>query len=131
VTAPPPGPAISALVVSLRDSQDLRRCLARVREQAEPLGAEVVLVINAAEGSLGAGAASELRALCHDLAFEPRTGKSHGLNAGVAHCRGEVIAFTDDDAVPRPGWLAALTAPLLASDRPPHRVGAGGPVTPI
>jgi glycosyltransferase involved in cell wall biosynthesis len=39
---------------------------------------------------------------------EDRLGKSNALNSGVAQCRGEFIAFTDDDARPRPDWLRRL-----------------------
>ena len=31
-------------------------------------------------------------------------------NIGLAHARGDVVAFIDDDAVPEPGWLDALVA---------------------
>jgi GT2 family glycosyltransferase len=125
------GPDVSVLLVTLGDGEGLRRCLAEVRRQAEPLGAEIVLVINAREGSLPAAAAGELAELCDRLAFEPRVGKSHGLNRGVSLCSGEVIAFTDDDAVPGPGWLEAITAPLLDPERPRKLVGTGGRVTPL
>jgi glucosyl-dolichyl phosphate glucuronosyltransferase len=40
---------------------------------------------------------------------ESRPGKSHALNTAVAHARGDVLAFTDDDVLPSPGWLAAYT----------------------
>jgi glycosyltransferase involved in cell wall biosynthesis/GT2 family glycosyltransferase len=42
-------------------------------------------------------------------------------NVGIAHSRGELIAFTDDDAVPDTGWLANL---VPAFDDP--EVGAAG-----
>lgn len=42
--------------------------------------------------------------------FEPRQGKSHGLNTGIAAARGELIAFTDDDGIPAPDWLERLLA---------------------
>ena len=35
-------------------------------------------------------------------------GAAAGRNAGVAHARAPVVAFTDDDCLPTPGWLAAL-----------------------
>lgn len=54
--------------------------------------------------------------------FEPRTGKSHALNSGVKHARGEVLAFVDDDVRIDPGWLQHLTAPL--NDR--RWAGVGG-----
>jgi glycogen(starch) synthase len=32
-------------------------------------------------------------------------------NIGLAHARGEIVVFIDDDAVPEPDWLEALLAP--------------------
>jgi GT2 family glycosyltransferase len=38
----------------------------------------------------------------------PRPGKSHAVNAALAIARGDLIAFTDDDVQPGPGWIDAL-----------------------
>ncbi len=40
---------------------------------------------------------------------ESRPGKSHALNTAVARAKGDLLAFTDDDVLPSPGWLAAYT----------------------
>jgi len=123
-------PRISVVVTACADSRALRSCLARVRSEADALGAEVLLVVNAPESSLGE-ARLELEKTCDRLLFEPAIGKSHALNLAVDAARGEVVAFTDDDAEPEPGWLRPLTAPLLASDRPPRLAGTGGRVLPV
>jgi glycosyltransferase involved in cell wall biosynthesis len=39
---------------------------------------------------------------------EPRQGLARARNAALRHATGDLIAFVDDDATPRPGWLAAL-----------------------
>lgn len=39
---------------------------------------------------------------------EPRTGKSFALNTGVAQAKGDLLAFTDDDVLVAPEWLAGL-----------------------
>jgi glycosyltransferase involved in cell wall biosynthesis len=44
--------------------------------------------------------------------FEPRQGKSHALNAGLAATRGHLLAFTDDDCRPTPSWIDDLGAAL-------------------
>jgi glucosyl-dolichyl phosphate glucuronosyltransferase len=44
--------------------------------------------------------------------FEPITGKSYALNAGVRHARGTVLAFVDDDVALQPSWLQYLTGGL-------------------
>ena len=40
--------------------------------------------------------------------FESKPGKSRALNAGIREARGEIIAFTDDDCIPSPSWVASI-----------------------
>ena len=40
--------------------------------------------------------------------YEGRTGKPWALNSGMAAARGAIFAFTDDDILTTPTWLAAL-----------------------
>lgn len=39
---------------------------------------------------------------------ETAQGKSFALNRGLAHARGDIIALTDDDVWPDPGWLQRI-----------------------
>jgi glucosyl-dolichyl phosphate glucuronosyltransferase len=57
--------------------------------------------------------------------FESTQGKSHALN-GIREARGDILAFTDDDATVEPTWLHNLTAALQNSEW----AGAGGRVFP-
>lgn len=38
---------------------------------------------------------------------EAKPGKSHALNTAIAHAKGDLLVFTDDDVLPTPHWLAA------------------------
>ncbi|MBI3321338.1 MAG: glycosyltransferase family 2 protein [Candidatus Omnitrophica bacterium] len=40
--------------------------------------------------------------------FEPIQGLTYARNRGIQEARGEWIAFTDDDVIPEPNWIAAL-----------------------
>lgn len=42
--------------------------------------------------------------------LESTPGKSHALNRGIQEARGDILAFTDDDATVAPDWLQNLTA---------------------
>ena len=56
------------------------------------------------------------RAAAHPLdpviVHEPRPGSYAARNAGLSRARGRVVAFTDGDCVPDPGWLRAGVAAL-------------------
>ena len=45
---------------------------------------------------------------------EPRRGKAHALNTGIAAARGEILLFTDDDVRVPADWIEAMTCPILA-----------------
>lgn len=50
-------------------------------------------------------------------------GQVAALNAGLDAAAGEIVAITDDDAAPRPDWLARLHAHFITN---PHLGGIGG-----
>jgi glycosyltransferase involved in cell wall biosynthesis len=50
------------------------------------------------------------------LVRRPRLGPGPARNAGVAEARGELLAFTDADCEPEPGWLAAGVDALAEAD---------------
>ena len=60
--------------------------------------------------------------------FEPRQGKSHALNTGIAASAAEVLVFTDDDVQVEPQWLEAGVRPLLEQRDIDY---TGGPVHPL
>ncbi|WP_428485679.1 glycosyltransferase [Rhodopila sp.] len=58
--------------------------------------------------------------------FEPRQGKAHALNSGIARSKADVIGFYDDDEQLAPDWLDVLHQAFLD----PVLEFAGGPVLP-
>ena len=58
--------------------------------------------------------------------FEPRQGKAHALNLGVAQSQADVIGFFDDDEQLAPDWLRVLRRAFAD----PALEFAGGPVLP-
>ena len=58
---------------------------------------------------------------------EPRPGLDWARNRAILECRGEILAYTDDDVVVDPGWVAALVDVFTAD---PEVMGVTGLVIP-
>jgi GT2 family glycosyltransferase len=96
---------ISVVVPSWRRPADLRRCLAGLSMQARAAD-EVVVVrrdVDLPTAEVIAGAPVEVV----ECVVTP-PGVVAALVAGASAATGDLIAFTDDDAVPRPEWVAGL-----------------------
>ena len=59
-------------------------------------------------------------------AVEPHSGHSWARNKLVSECRGDILAFMDDDMIADPGWLSATVA--VFAD--PHVMSVSGLVLP-
>ena len=59
---------------------------------------------------------------------EPRSGKCHAANLAVASARGELILWTDDDALVDPHWISAY---VEAAKQWPDASFFGGTVDPL
>ena len=62
-----------------------------------------------------------------EYVVEPRPGLDHARNRALAQCTTEVLAYTDDDAVPDEWWTTALAT---AFDEEPDLAMATGLVLP-
>jgi GT2 family glycosyltransferase len=74
-------------------------------------GDELILVVDHNEALRARCAQSFADAGVRVLANQRRRGLSGARNTGVAHARGAIVVFLDDDAIPLDGWLDALRAP--------------------
>lgn len=100
----------AAVVIATRDrAESLARCLDSLRGLGYP-PAEIVVVDNASAGRDTAELVNSLSV--EDPRFryvrEDRPGLARAHNCGLEHTTAPVIAFTDDDVVVDPAWLAGL-----------------------
>lgn len=118
---PPARPPLSIVVGTRQGWAFVRPTLEAIRADAEAAGAEIVV----ADGSGttapdSAEAGPSVRWLRFD---EPSVFKLFAEGMRVA--RGEIIATTEDHAIPRPGWVGAI---LRAHAEHPEAAAIGGPI---
>lgn len=108
-------PRVSVIVPVFDDAIRLRRCVESILAQREEVGGQLeVLVADNGSSDDPAGALAGLDDVC--VVHEPRPGSYAARNRAASSARGDVLAFTDADCVPRLGWLRAGLAKL---DGPP------------
>ena len=102
------GPAVTVVVCSRDRHEQLARALPAVVAELGPLD-QVVVVDSASRGPGTAAVAAGLGLTCMRV-DEP--GLSRARNAGLRAAAAPVVAFTDDDCRPLPGWLDAVREPF-------------------
>jgi len=110
---------VSIIIPTLNGGARIGKCLGALGEQTAGTEAEI-LVVN--DGSRDNTTEVVARYPGVRLVTQSNAGPAAARNRGALEARGEIILFTDDDCVPAPGWLAAMTGPF--SD--PHVVGVKG-----
>ena len=109
------------VVCSLNGSRTIAACLEGLERQTIRDRAEVVVVD---DGSTDGTSELARRFDVELVRHRQNLGISAARNTGIATVRAPLVAFTDDDCVPDPGWLEAL---LGAFERK-EAAGVGGPV---
>lgn len=106
-------PRVTIAVCTRNRAAILPRSVEAAAVEARTTGGEVLVVDNASTDDTAA-VARRLAGEHVRVAFEAEVGLSAARNRALAEARAEIVAFLDDDATPRPGWLAALLAPFAA-----------------
>jgi glycosyltransferase involved in cell wall biosynthesis len=98
---------VSVVVPTYRRPDELRRCLAGLARQSLP-PAETIVVRRAGDEATRAVLAQSPGSAVVDVPVS-QPGVLAAMEAGAAAAGCDVIAFIDDDAVPRTDWLQRLT----------------------
>ena len=113
---------ISVIVPSAGRGALLEQCLSSLASQEHP--PDEIIVVHPEDD---AGPAEIVARLAHQHRIAriaiPDRSQVRALNAGVARATGDIVAMTDDDAAPRPWWIASIVRHL---EDDPELVGIGG-----
>ncbi len=104
-------PDVSVIVATFNRAERLRRLLDGLRRQTHGLNRFEVLIVDDASTDDTPSILERERQrgelLLEVISGRSRTGPARARDAGWRAAAGSVIAFTDDDCVPDPDWLAA------------------------
>lgn len=108
---------ISVIIPTYWRAEELRRCLEGLRKQARQADEIIVVVREGDEETRvfleGARAShTSLRAITVKV-----PGQVAALNAGLDKATGDIIAFTDDDAIPHQDWLKKTEEQFMADSK--------------
>ena len=107
-------PRISVVVPTCNRNDALAQCLDRLAPGAQTLSASQYEVIVTDDGSSDDGAANNAQEMMRERypwaiwTAGPRRGPAANRNRGASRASGQWLAFTDDDCLPAPAWLAAF-----------------------
>ncbi|MGF2037075.1 MAG: glycosyltransferase family 2 protein [Nostoc sp. CmiVER01] len=101
----PVSATVSVVVCTHNRPEELARCL-RSLQNLSPVPQQIIVVDNVPNSDV----THQLVAQFSDIQYvlEPRPGLSVARNTGISHSIGDIIAFTDDDVVVHPNWIARL-----------------------
>ncbi|HVG30753.1 MAG TPA: glycosyltransferase [Pyrinomonadaceae bacterium] len=103
-------PLFSIIVPTCGRHAQLAACLASLAAQDFPRDGFEVVVVDDGSVPPVADSVAPLRARVElKLIAQPNAGPAAARNRGAAAARGRFLAFTDDDCLPDPRWLAALS----------------------
>ncbi|MCL1594635.1 MAG: glycosyltransferase [Actinomycetia bacterium] len=97
---------VSVVIPVFNDHSSLERCLAGLEQQTlSSNDFEVIIVDNGSSEPVRVDYDGH-----HRVEVETRPGSYAARNKGIAVARAPIIAFTDADCIPSPGWLASAVA---------------------
>jgi glycosyltransferase involved in cell wall biosynthesis len=106
-------PLLSVIVAAFNEAGCIREKLDTTLAQAYPArGLEVIVVSDGSTDATDSIVARHPDPRVRLIRQEPRAGKSPALNRGAAAARGEVLVFTDANAMFGPDALSRLAAPF-------------------
>ena len=108
----------SIIVPTYNRPRQLAECLRALSALDYPRHRFEVIVVDDGSDPTPRGVVSSFRSqLQVMLLVQNNAGPATARNHGVAHAKGEFIAFTDDDCLPTGHWLKALAAHFAAGRR--------------
>ena len=104
----------SVIVPTYDRPAHIAACIAALRRIERPGGTIEIVIVNDGGSALPTGTPTTATGCVVRVIEQANAGPATARNTGAMMARGELLAFTDDDCRPEPGWLTAFDAALRA-----------------
>jgi GT2 family glycosyltransferase len=108
---------IAAIIPTYQRPKDLERCLQAFKKQTRPVDQLFVIVRDTDFETLTFLQSFNTESMPLQSLIVDQPGVVAAMNCGIDAASGDIIAFTDDDAAPRPQWLERIEAYFLSDKR--------------
>jgi glycosyltransferase involved in cell wall biosynthesis len=108
---------ITVIVPTYRRPKDCVRCLNALKQQSRPPDEVLVIVRDTDAETWTFLATFDADPLLLNTVTVKVSGVVAAMNAGLNIAKGEIIAFTDDDAAPHSNWLAQIENHFLSDEK--------------
>lgn len=105
--------SVSIIIPTFNGASRIGNCLDALLKQATKGDAEILVVNDGSTDNTADVVASYPNVR---LITQSNAGPAAARNRGALEARGSIILFTDDDCVPTPEWLRAMTEPFKVPD---------------
>ena len=121
---------ISTIICTYNRERYIGRVLEALRQESYSDFEVIVVDNNSTDGTLQTvrDFAAAHPSFPMKIISEPRQGLSYARNTGIESARGDILAFLDDDAIPRSGYLSQLARGMREHS---EAVGFGGRIVPL
>ncbi|UCG34858.1 MAG: glycosyltransferase [Candidatus Omnitrophota bacterium] len=114
---------VTVIIPTHKRPEELSRCLDALRKQTRPAD-EILIIVRDNDKETETFSSKLAQDTLKIKKINVKTpGQVAALNVGLDEARGDIIAFTDDDAVPRQDWLERIEKHFLAES---NAGGVGG-----
>ncbi len=122
-------PEVSIVMSTYNGAHTLPRVLSAYEGQPGLCeSAQILIVDNASTDDTGRILRRFAERLPIQILYEKRQGKAFGLNHALDYVKGDLVIFTDDDAIPMDGWYQAMRS---VSEQNPQASVFGGAIEPL
>jgi glycosyltransferase involved in cell wall biosynthesis len=110
-------PFVTVIIPVFNDFDRLRLCLEALTQQTYPKASYEVIIVDNGSDESPQKLSSDLQDFELKFLIENKVGSYAARNLGIQHSRGDILAFTDSDCIPKESWIEKGVKRLIGIEK--------------